>query len=224
MLRHRGEDVFCPACGWRFARFKDDWDRPTAICWRCGSHERHRGLWLLLEKRPALLTAARSLLHFAPEWCLRHRLERVPGLRYVTADFAQPGVDLSLDLTAINLPDESFDAVLCSHVLEHIADDRAAMRELRRITTPGGWCLVLVPVDLRLERTYEDPTIVVPAAREQAFGRSDHVRLYAPDVSDRLADAGFAVERIRPRDEFGRELVSRCRLLDRDDMWLCRPR
>ncbi len=105
----------------------------------------------------------------------------------MTADLSQPGADLQLDLTALDLPDESFDAVICSHVLEHITDDAAAMRELRRVTAPGGWCLVMVPLDLSLGRTFEDPLIVEPSERERAFWQHDHVRLYAPDIGERLS-------------------------------------
>jgi SAM-dependent methyltransferase len=224
IIRHRGDRVRCPLCGSRFDRFKDDWNRANALCWRCGSHERHRAQWLLFEQRPQLLEDASSLLHFAPEWALRRRLQPLRNVHYVTADLTQPGVDLRLDITALELADASFDAVICSHVLEHVTDDRAAMRELRRITTPGGWCLVMVPLDLGRERTLENPSIVSPAERERAFWQHDHVRLYAGDLGDRLRDAGFEVERIAPLDEFGREAVARSKLLEADHMWLCRPR
>jgi SAM-dependent methyltransferase len=221
---HRGDAVFCPICEGHFDRFKDDWNRPDALCWRCGSHERHRAQWLLFQRRPALLADADSLLHFAPEWALRRRFEEITGLRYVTADIDQPGVDLSLDVTAIELPDASFDAVLCSHVLEHVADDAAAMAELRRITSPSGWCAVMVPLDLSRERTYEDPAITSSEDRERAFWQCDHVRLYAPDIGERLEAAGFEVERIRPESEFGAQTLARCRIIVADQIWLCRPR
>ncbi len=223
VLRRRGNQVYCPLCHCRFDAFKDDWNRPNALCWRCGSHERHRAQWLLFERRIELLLNANALLHFAPEWTLRRRLERIPHMRYVTADLHQPDVDLRLDLAALDLPDASFDAVICSHVLEHVEDDAAAMRELRRITAGGGWCLVMVPLDLTRHRTYEDPAIVSPDDRERAFWQHDHVRLYAPDVGERLQAAGFAVERIRPLREFGAATMTRCRIGESDELWLCRP-
>ncbi len=221
VLRHHGRGVLCPICGHHFDRFRDDWNRANAVCWRCGSHERHRAQWLLLERHPELLCEIDSLLHFAPEWSMRSRLRYLRHLRYVTADLSDPEVDLHLDVTALDLPDASFDGVICSHVLEHVADDGAAMGELRRITR--RWCLVMVPLDLERTRTYEDPTVTTGPARERAFWQHDHVRLYAPDIGDRLQAAGFAVERLEPARVFERGLLERCRLLAADYMWLCRP-
>jgi SAM-dependent methyltransferase len=224
VARHRGDAVYCPVCARGFDAFKDAPDVVLGLCWRCGSHARHRAQWLLLEQRPELLGEIGSLLHFAPEWTLRRRLSRLPHLRYVTADLDQPGVDLHIDLTAAAVPDAAFDGVICSHVLEHIDDDAAAMRELCRITAPGGWCLVMVPIDIHRARTYEDPSITTPEERHRAFWRPDHVRLYAPDIAERLGAAGFEVERIQPYDAFGEERCRRCAIAPFEELWLCRPR
>lgn len=220
--RHRGDAVTCPICEHSFDAFKDDWNRAQALCWRCGSHERHRTQWLLLQRRPELLRDARSLLHFAPEWCISRRLRALPDLRYVTADLDPTGVDLRLDVTALHLPDGAFDAVLCSHVLEHVPDDAQAMRELRRITAPGGFCLVMVPLDLGRATTYEDATITDPDDRRRAFLQHDHVRLYAPDIAGRLTKAGFDVEVVDMHAELG-EQAARYRLLASDLVFVCRP-
>jgi SAM-dependent methyltransferase len=223
--RHRGHRVRCPLCGHGFDRFKDDWNRPDALCWRCGAHERHRAQWLLLTEPPSLLADTSRLLHFAPEYCVRRGLTEMAarhGFEYVTADLDPTSVDLRLDLTQIDLPDASFDAVICSHVLEHVGDDGAAMRELRRITRRGGWCLVMVPLDLSRQRTYEDPAILSKEARLHAFWQPDHVRLYAPDIEQRLRHAGFDVSVIRPADHFDAYTVARARLLASDWLFLCR--
>jgi SAM-dependent methyltransferase len=221
MLRHRGDAVACPLCGHAFDRFKDDWNRQNAICWRCGAHERQRALWLYLERHPKLLSRAGELLHFAPEWCLERRLRAVPGLRYQTADLDPRLGELQLDITDIALPDGSVGAILCSHVLEHIEDDRAAIAELARVLKPGGWLLVMVPLDVEREETWEDPTIVEPAERERAFWQYDHVRLYAPDLAERLRAPGLEVERVRWTRELGAALAARHRLLDADDVFHC---
>jgi SAM-dependent methyltransferase len=214
--RHRGVAVSCPVCDSSFDAFKDAPNRPNALCWRCGSQERHRAQWLLFERRPELLREAGSLLHFSPEWCLRRRLSKISGLRYVTADLEDPGVDLQLDITRLDLPDAAFDLVICSHVLEHVPDDAAAMAELRRVTAPGGRCLVMVPLALDRERTYEDASITAPQDREREFLQHDHVRLYAPDIAHRLHNAGFDVEVVDLQTELGEQAAERYRLLPSD--------
>ncbi|MDQ3678034.1 MAG: class I SAM-dependent methyltransferase, partial [Actinomycetota bacterium] len=219
--RHRGDAVLCPVCDNRFDRFKDAPNRPDALCWRCGSQERHRAQWLLFERRPELLRNAGSLLHFSPEWCLRRRLSAIGGLRYVTSDLDGSGVDLKLDVTQLDLPDGAFDLVICSHVLEHVRDDAAAMAELRRITAPGGCCLVMVPLALDRKHTYEDPAIRAPEDREREFLQADHVRLYAPDIAGRLRGAGFDVEVVDMHAELG-EQAERYRLLASDLAFLAR--
>ena len=222
--RHRGDAVHCPLCEHGFDRFRDAWNRPNALCWRCGAHERHRAQWLLLERRPELLGHVASLLHFSPEWCLRRRLEHRPGLSYVTSDLDRTQrVDLHLDVTALDLPDAAFDAVICSHVLEHVPDDATAMRELHRVTAPGGFTLVMVPLALDRAQTYEDPSIIAPEDRRRAFLQHDHVRLYAPDIAERLRDAGFAVEVVDLPRELGPEEAVRHGLLASDLVFLCRP-
>ena len=223
-VRHRGAAVRCPLCGHGFDRFKNDWNRPDALCWRCGSHERHRAQWLLFERRTDLLRDAASLLHFSPEWCLRERLGRQPGLRYVTTDLdAAQDVDLRLDVTATGLPDGAFDAIVCSHVLEHVADDGTAMRELRRVTAPGGFVLVMVPLALDRAGTCEDPSVTAPEDRRRLFLQHDHVRLYAPDIAERLKDAGFRVEVGDMHAELGPREAARHGLLASDRSFLCHP-
>ena len=192
-LCYRGTAVECPCCGHEWAAFVPDWNRPHAICPGCGAHERHRTLWLYLSELLQTEAAPLELLHFAPEHALRTQLASLPDVRYVTCDLDPAGVDVGADITALPFADGSFDAIVCSHVLEHVADDRAAMGELRRVLRPGGWALVMVPVDPARSQTYEDPQITMPADRERAFWQHDHLRLYAPDIADRLRQAGLEV-------------------------------
>jgi SAM-dependent methyltransferase len=214
--------VECPLCGGGFAAFVPAGEREGAMCPGCSSRERHRALWLLMSERPELLAQAGSLLHFAPEACLRDRLADVAGLRYITGDLDPQRADLPLDLTDLKLPDASFGAVLCSHVLEHVPDDRRAMRELHRILRPGGWAIVMVPLDTRRAATYEDPSITDAEGRLREFRQADHVRLYAPDIAGRLRDAGFEVEEVPVAERVGPESAHRHGLLPSDHVFLCR--
>jgi SAM-dependent methyltransferase len=224
LLRLRGDAVECPCCGGRFASFLPGREPGNPICPRCGAQARHRALWLYLHERTNLFSGeGLSVLHFAPERALGGALERAPGIRYLSADLDSPSAMDHFDITAIPYPDASFDVILCIHVLEHVEDDRLAMRELCRVLRPDGWAVILVPLDLSREATYEDPSITDPVVREREFWQADHLRLYGRDFADRLREAGFAVtvdEWVRGLDP---DLVARYGLFPLEDMYLCRP-
>jgi SAM-dependent methyltransferase len=194
-LFYYGTQRYCPVCGKTARCFAPGGTppRPEAVCVFCGAVERHRLLWLYLATRTKLLQGGvRTMLHVAPEPCLARRLERLPGLDYVTGDLYDRHALLRLDVTAMQFADASFDAIYCSHVLEHVPDDRRALREFYRVLKPGGWAILLVPITAAT--TFEDPSISDPAERLRLFGQEDHVRRYGPDYVDRLGEAGFAVE------------------------------
>jgi Flp pilus assembly protein TadD/SAM-dependent methyltransferase len=182
--------------------------RPNVLCVVCGSFDRERLVYLyLLQKTDLLRHSLRRVLHVAPERQLQHLLSTAANIDYYSADIAFHDVMVRVDITKIPFPDASFDVIVCNHVLEHIMDDRKAMRELHRVLKAGGWAILQVPVSLTLTATYGDPSITTRRARETAFGQHDHVRIYATDdYVDRLSEAGFAVEVFnwaeRP-DEFG---------------------
>jgi SAM-dependent methyltransferase len=210
-LLHAGRRVSCPCCGgsWRrFARVHDESDR---ACWSCGSLERDRLLWLFLDGRGDLLRPGMDVLHVAPEPPLQTRLRELPEARYVSGDLDSPLADVRLDVTDVQFADQSFDLVVCNHVLEHVPDDGRAMRELHRVLRPGGLAILLVP-DVRSEQTFEDPSVTDPDERRRLFGQDDHVRVYGWDYLDRLRAAGFEVEVVQMEEELGAEAVERHRL------------
>jgi SAM-dependent methyltransferase len=165
-------------------------------------------VWLLLNNETDLFDGRdKNVLHFAPERCLEPLLRRRLGAGYQTADLEREDVDLRLDVTDLRLPDDSFDVIICSHILEHVPDDRQAMQELHRILASDGWALVVVP--MTREMTFEDPTIIDPEERLRAFGQRDHVRRYGPDIADRLRSAGFGVATHRASDGHAESDISR---------------
>jgi SAM-dependent methyltransferase len=176
---------------------------------------------LYLEERTEVGKRPLSLLHFAPEFALSENLRRAPRLRYITADLDPDVADLVIDITQMALEGGSFDAIICSHVLEHVEDDRSAMRELFRVLRPGGWALVLVPLDLERETTYEDPAIKTPAQRREACWQEDHVRLYALDIADRLRSAGFDVTTEYYADGLPPDAAERFGLIRPDVIFRC---
>jgi Methyltransferase domain len=214
----RGEGRECPCCGGHFRRMArlliSGWG---GICPRCRSHPRHRAIALLLARGD--LPGGR-LLHFAPEPVFDRIFARLPEVERVTADLHAPA-DLRLDITDMDLPDSSFELIFSSHVLEHVPDDRAAMRELRRVLADGGLALVLVPYRPAVT-TYEDPSITSPLDRMVAFGQQDHVRIYGSDLPDRLREAGFEVEDRTVAELFDETTVERSELDSDEHFFLCR--
>jgi SAM-dependent methyltransferase len=214
---YAGNRVSCPCCGGSFRKLKPHGERPNASCPGCGSLERHRLLWLYLVEHGDLFRRGTRVLHFAPEPALRESLSSIPGVRYTGADLIPgPGV-VALDITAIELDDASVDVVLCNPVLEHVPDDRTAMRELCRVLRRGGRAIMQHPVDYGRLETYEDWSIVTPQGRLRAFGQEDHVRVYGRDFEQRLVNAGFRVEIDRYLDRMDEELIERHALRARVD-------
>lgn len=158
------------------------------------SLERHRQMWLYLKNETDFFTANLKVLHIAPEQEFLRRFKKMNNLSYTSADLFSPIVDVKADVLDLPFENESFDVIICNHVLEHIVDDRKAMSELYRVMKTGGWGIFQVPMKNSLEKTYEDFSITDPKERQKHFGQYDHVRWYGMDYFDRLKSVGFEVE------------------------------
>ena len=200
----------CPCCqSWldAFEPFGSP-PRPDARCPTCGALERDRLVWLFFNRRTRLFDRGhKRMLHVAPERSLENRFRQVPGLDYLTADLENERAMVRMDITDIQYPDDSFDLIYCSHVLEHVLDDRRAMRQMYRVLRPAGCAVIMVPI--RSGPTLEDPLVTDPDERTRLYGQHDHVRAYGDDIVDRLAEAGFTVERFGPTDFLDSESIAR---------------
>jgi SAM-dependent methyltransferase len=195
-----GSRHYCPICGHRLRRFMAFGHIPDEWCPMCISMSRHRMMWHVLHLRTDLFgEEPRKLLHLAPESALEDEFKQLAHVCYVTADLHDLRVQDRVDITAMPYGDHSFDAILCSHVLEHVPDDRSAMREFARVLKPGGWALIMVPFHDDAV-TDEDPEAVDVAERERRFGQHDHVRYYGRDIVGRLEATGLRVQCIRAVD------------------------
>jgi SAM-dependent methyltransferase len=214
----------CPICGTivpSFLPFGPRKESPDRQCPTCGSLERHRQVWLFFQAKTNLLDDKVRMLHIAPEHCLATQLRARANIDYVSADIASSAAMVQMDITNIQFPSDSFDVIYASHVLEHIPDDRKAMRELYRVLRRGGWAVLQVPV--WGTTTLEDPSVTDPTERERLFGQSDHVRMYGHDgeYERRLTEAGFDV-RVDPLvKELGPETARRFRLSQVQDIYFC---
>lgn len=194
--RYRGDNVTCPVCRHSFSQFlgagNEEYYRKDARCPRCGAVERHRILWLYLNKHTNIFSQPCRVLHFAPERCLYSHFVRAKNIEYVNGDKYAAFGDISFDITDLNFAEQSFDYILCNHVLEHIEDDAQAISELYRVTKPGGTVIIMLPTKGR--ETFEDPEIVTEEDRLKAYGQRDHVRIYGLDFVERLKAGGFRVD------------------------------
>lgn len=203
--------VYCPVCGLLADKFRGggtgEKKRKNAKCPRCGSLERHRLLWVHLVNSvwPGLPAGKKDFLHVAPERFFVDIMKGRPDLNYLSGDLMMSESMLKLDLTDIPYWDDQLDLILCSHILEHIPDDRAAMREMFRVLRPGGILLVMVPT--YSAATYEDFSITSPEERKRHFGQEDHVRKYGWDIQDRLAGCGFQVSAWPVQGDLNKRIV-----------------
>ncbi len=199
-LLYLGRGHECPICGAKRRKFLPYGyitSRENALCPNCLSLERHRLLWLFLTRETTISTEQGRILHIAPEVCIKKRLKRLHTEgNYLTADLESPLADMHFDVQEIPLEDNFAEVILCNHIMEHVADDLKAMRELHRILSPSGWGIILSPVERDRAETFEDDTISDPAERTRIFGQYDHRRIYGMDYAERLRKAGFRVEEI----------------------------
>ena len=220
----------CPACGKKVRDFlplsdffmgnakkygypytTDDAETMNAehySCPHCGASDRDRLYACYLEKKMSQQRFDDNLLllDIAPSPPLSIFITRFEKIVHKTADLLVEGVDMSIDIT--NMPEvasNSFDILICSHVLEHVEDDKKALSELYRVLKPGGWGIIMVPIILTIDQIDEDPAVTDVAERWRRFGQYDHVRLYSKaGFIKRVEAAGFLLKQLGV-DYFGED-------------------
>lgn len=215
-----GGRCYCVMCGHRVWRFMPYMRGSTGVpklmhavdvigsnpdrfeCPRCGTHDRERHLLMYLENTGMLAgMLGKSVLHFAPEKRLGRRIAAAAPARYVPCDLYPSSPDMQrVDMIDMPFEDGTFDLVIANHVLEHVADDLKALTEIRRVLKPGGHAILQTPYSAKLHHTWQDPGIDDDVARLQAYGQSDHVRLFGRDIFARFTSAGL-VSCVRQHDD-----------------------
>lgn len=227
--RYKGAGFTCNFCGAVYQKFVPGYPGPdiapalennhviagfgdNVYCPRCLSKNRERLIKAVIERHLALNTKTR-ILHFSPEKNLYRWLSRTAaaaGATVTTADTAPrfyTSIDPHIryaDATRLTFDDNSFDLLIANHILEHIPDDKKAMREMHRVLVPNGIAILQVPYSQILRDTLEEPSIDDPKRQAALFGQQDHVRIYAfDDYLRRLKAAGFTVRVLTPEDLAG---------------------
>lgn len=188
-LLYLGKTHQCTICSKKlrsFIKLKNE----DLLCPFCGSLSRNRRLWALLKGDGAIKG---KLLHFSPSRSLYRTLKKEKSIDYYSSDFENEFLaDYTFDITNIKLPKESFDTIICYHILEHVVDDKKAMSELYRIVKPGGNVYIQTP--FKNGEIYEDFSVVLPEDRLKHFGQEDHLRIYSVEgLKSRLENVGFKI-------------------------------
>lgn len=218
----RSTRVECPCCGWKGFDFRPldgiSFWVPRNICPNCLAFDRHRGFQIYARRHNRhLLEMSGYLLNYAPESYLRNLLSANQGVEYISSDLdterlREPrGRAFKSDILHIPLPDNSVDAEVCFHLLEHLQDDRAGIRELHRVLKPGGVAYIMVPINLRLTET-------------EYFGRP-HPEVFghwwapARDYVERFRD--FDCQEVEPKDYLTREEAFRYGVPPQEIIYRC---
>lgn len=211
-LYYKGERFTDPIDGSRYRKFLPygyENLRENALCPGTLSLERHRLLWLYLERETSFLNKKNKVLHVAPEQVFYQKFKDFSHWNYTTTDLHSPLADIKADLCDLPFADHSFDLILCNHVLEHIPADKQAMKELYRVLKKGGTLIAQVPLDENREDTYENDAITDPKERSRIFGQYDHVRIYGKDYYQRLNNVGFKTKGVSFLDTLTAEEIER---------------
>lgn len=235
-LVHFGNDHECPVCNSKIGKFVPggiDVDViknlniigagrfENQMCPVCKAFNRDRLLALFLKRKTDIYENNVKLLHVAPEKGIQLGLRKTKNIDYISADLDSELADIKMDITDIQYPDNSFDVVICNHVLEHIPEDRKAMSEIARILRPDGWAILQVPISYLIEKTIEDFSIVDPKEREIRFGQNDHVRVYASDYMERLIESGLDISLISTSEYLEDQEIIRFGVIKEENIFFC---
>lgn len=177
-------------------------DLDNCECPWCGATDRERHLAMYMNACGLLDSVpGKAVLHFAPEPRIAKMLAERKPASHVKADLYPTKPDIErIDMMQIPYPDASFDLVIANHVLEHVADYRASLKELSRVLKVGGFAILQTPFSARLIATWSDDGIDDDLMRLHAYGQEDHVRLFGKDIFERFAIAGLT-PRVQGHDE-----------------------
>ena len=199
-LIYCGKERYCPVCDKLSKKFVKHGIVENARCVHCGAHERHRIVWLYLNRKTDLFNGApKKMLTVGVDLPFEKPLKSRLGANYLTADLFDPLAMIKMDVTNIHYPDASFDVIYCSHVLAYVPNDRQGMRELFRVLKPHGWAILADPI--RYTKTIDLPFIDKASSTFKTFDTEEDIfHHYGPDYEERLRAAGFKTQAIRPAD------------------------
>lgn len=225
LLSHWGLKYKCPFCGFHAKDLLPiGISNPTieryqiigagqrnSACPKCGSTDRERLVYAYLKHEIKIFEKNQaSILHIAPELIIAKKFIEQKFTNYICGDFYAEGqhADYSKDLVKqmdvqnLPFPDGSFYLIICNHVLEHVFDEKKAIRELYRVLAKDGIAILQVPFSPNLKKTISDPSITDKTILEEKFGQKDHIRLFGTDYKSILETYGFSVQEVNLYNQY----------------------
>lgn len=234
-LFNRGKNFYCPICDRYFGKLvSDGLDLPifkekqivgggfykNALCPVCLSDQRERLAYLYLKNKTNIFNSNLKVLHIAPERNIKKKLQENKKIDYTSFDKVSDWADLKGDVMNMSFENDSFDVVICNHVLEHVDDDIKAISEIYRILKPNGWAMLQVPIALDLDTKFEDYNIKTEKDREKFYAQKDHQRLYGKDYDNILENLGFKVDIVDLQAEIGQDSIKNYVLFENEKIYI----
>lgn len=194
--------------------------RTNSKCPVCGSIDRERFLYYVVNRFTNISYGKVKVLHFAPENCVIKMVQDNIYCDYYSADYEYGRAVHQIDATDIPFKDNMFDYVIMNHVLEHIKSEKRALAELKRVLKSTGKLYLSFPICTD-QKTIEETDDLLPEQRLVQFGQIDHVRLYGTDYKERIEKAGFKVNILRPYELLSNERISQWGLIKDDVILEC---
>lgn len=190
-------------------------------CPFCSSNDRERHLFMFFDKINfwEKFTNA-SILHFAPENKLSEKIDSLKPLKYIKADFKPKNKTIEkIDATQIPYPDNSFDIVICNHVLEHIPNYNSAIQEIYRVLRPSGNAILQTPYSKTLLNNFEDNGINNNESRLFFYGEQDHFRIFSENhLFEDFKKNGFILKIAKHSDLFNDKITSYYGVNSKEDL------
>lgn len=194
--------------------------REACLCPVCGSIDRTRWIYWILRNKTDIFSHTCKVLHFAPEKGLNRKILKNPYCDYYSGDIERERGEYYIDATDIQFKDDFFDYLIMNHVLEHIADEKKALSEMKRVLKKEGKLVLSFPVCLE-KNTFEDSSICSDELRLKHYGQTDHVRLYGRDYKKYIEQFGFHVDVLTPETIVTHDEIEKYGFIKNDIVLIC---
>ena len=207
-----GNKFKCNCCKRSFRKFMSKGAvkvRENAVCPYCMSLERTRLLQFYLENETSIFKGGKSVLHFAPEHTLLKQLKKINHSLYIPCDIDPNLGEYEVDITNIPFPENTFDYIICLHVLGFVNNEKKAIEEIKRVLKPKGTAIIMTLIDWNLKTTLESPDIITEAQKLEHYTEPDASRLHGADFKEKLISFGISTEQIDYRQKLGLEICQK---------------